>query len=56
VREREDAQVRAALGDGPLSVIVPGGAHDLSASVRRVAGGDGAYVRVTTAACTAFAP
>lgn len=46
VRAREDAQVRAALDDGPCSLIVLGGAHDLSDSVRRVAGGDCEYVRV----------
>jgi hypothetical protein len=48
VRRREDAQVKAALDGGPFALIVLGGAHDLSDSVRRVAGGDCEYIRVTT--------
>jgi hypothetical protein len=47
-RAREDAQVKAALASGPVSVIVLGGGHDLSDSVRRVGGGTVEYLRVTT--------
>jgi hypothetical protein len=56
VRQREDAQVKAALDDGPCSLVVLGGAHDLSGSVRRVAGGDCEYVRVTTRSYREFEP
>jgi hypothetical protein len=42
---REDAMVRAALAVRPVVVIVLGGAHDLSGSVRRLAPGS-EYVRV----------
>ena len=48
VRQREDAQVRAALDDGPFSLIVLGGGHDPSGSIRRVAGGYCEYIKVTT--------
>jgi hypothetical protein len=48
VRQREDAQVRATLADAPFSLIVLGGGHDLSYSIRRVAGGECEYIRVTT--------
>jgi len=44
---RHDAQVKAVLMEGPVAVIVLGGAHDLSASVRRF-GGNCEYLRVTT--------
>lgn len=50
VREREDAQVRAVLSGEPAAVIVLGGAHDLSGSVRRLGGGRCEYFRVTTGA------
>src|SRR5262249_29849345 len=40
------ARVKRALASGPFSVIVLGGAHDLSASVRRLGGGATEYVRV----------
>lgn len=53
VRLREDANVRAALDAGPFALIVLGGAHDLSGSVRRLAG-DCEYVRVTTRAYREF--
>jgi hypothetical protein len=45
---RHDAQVRAVLDKGPLALIVLGGAHDLSDSVRRLGGCRCEYVRVTT--------
>lgn len=54
VRRREDAMVRAALDGGPFALVVLGGAHDLSDSVRRIAGGDCEYIRVTTKAYREF--
>jgi hypothetical protein len=45
---RHDAQVRAVLDNGPFALIVLGGAHDLSDSVRRLGGGHCEYIRVTT--------
>jgi hypothetical protein len=45
---RHDAQVRAVLDGGPLALIVLGGAHDLTDSVRRLGGGRCEYIRVTT--------
>ena len=47
VKARQEAQVKAALKSGPLAVIVLGGSHNLSQSVR---GGSGecAYLPVTT--------
>jgi len=45
---RRDAQVKAVLARGPLALIVLGGAHDLSDSVRRLGGGHCEYIRVTT--------
>ena len=39
VEARHDGQVRRALAAGPCAVIVLGGAHDLSARVRRLGGG-----------------
>ena len=56
VRQREDAQVKAAINAGPFALIVLGGAHDLSDSIRRVAGADCEYVRVTTKAYKEFGP
>jgi hypothetical protein len=46
---RHDAQVRAALASGPCSVLMLGGNHDLSGSVRRLGKGTVEYVQVTTA-------
>jgi hypothetical protein len=48
MRAREDAMVRRLAGHA-LAVIVLGGAHDLSASVRALAPG-AEYIRVTTRA------
>jgi hypothetical protein len=48
VEARHDGQVKRALASGPGSVFLLGGAHDLSASVRRLGGGTTEYVRVTT--------
>jgi hypothetical protein len=50
---RHDAQVKA-LASGPCSVLVLGGGHDLSASVRRL-GGTAEYIRVTTGRYREFA-
>jgi hypothetical protein len=47
---RHDSQVKAALESGPCAFVILGGAHDLSASVRRLGGGQTEYVRVTTGA------
>jgi hypothetical protein len=48
VEARHDGQVKRALASGTCSVLVLGGAHDLSASVRRLGGGNAEYIRVTT--------
>jgi hypothetical protein len=48
VKARQDAQVKAALESGPVAVIVLGGSHDLSASVRALGRESCAYLRVTT--------
>lgn len=47
IESRHDAQVSLVVKAGVVSVIVLGGAHDLSASVRRVSG-NCEYLRVTT--------
>lgn len=47
IEARHDAQVKSVLNEGPVAVIVLGGAHDLSASVRRF-GETCEYLRVTT--------
>lgn len=51
LRVRHDGQVRAALKAGPVSVLVLGGSHDLSRSVRRIGQGTTEYIRVTTKKC-----
>jgi hypothetical protein len=48
LRARQDAQVRLASKGGGVSLIVLGGSHDLSQSVRRLGHGRCEYVRVTT--------
>jgi hypothetical protein len=45
---RHDAQVKTVLDQGPFALIVLGGAHDLSDSVRRLGAGRCEYIRVTT--------
>lgn len=45
---RHDAQVRAVLDRGPFGLIVLGGAHDLSDSVRRLGGGHCESIMVAT--------
>jgi hypothetical protein len=47
VAARNDAQVRRALAGNPVTVIVLGGDHDLSAAVRRLGNGAAEYIRVT---------
>jgi hypothetical protein len=49
IEARHDGQVKAALASGPCSLLILGGAHDLSASVRRLGGGTAEYLRVSTA-------
>ncbi len=45
---RHDAQGNAVIGRDAVGLIVLGGAHDLSESVRRMGGGKCEYIRVTT--------
>jgi hypothetical protein len=47
VEARHDAQVKGAMESGPVSVLILGGSHDLSASVRKLGGGTTEYLRVT---------
>lgn len=48
IEVRHDAQVRAVTREEPVAVIVLGGAHNLTNSVRRHGCGTGEYLRVTT--------
>jgi hypothetical protein len=48
VEDRHDAQVRAVMKEGPVAVIILGGAHDLNASLRRLDYRRCEYLRVTT--------
>jgi hypothetical protein len=52
---RHDAQVKAALDSSPCALLILGGGHDLSASVRRLGKGKVEYVRLTTARYKEFA-
>jgi hypothetical protein len=52
---RHEAQVRAALASGPVTVIVLGASHDLSAAVAKLGGGTAEYIAVTTKAVERFA-
>jgi hypothetical protein len=54
-KAREDAQVKAVLERGGLALIVLGGSHDLSDSVRRLGQGRCEYMRVTTRRYKEFA-
>lgn len=47
VEARHDGQVKRALAAGPCAVLVLGGGHDLSASIRRLGGGTTEYIRLT---------
>jgi hypothetical protein len=51
---RHDGQVRAALKDGTFALVLLGGAHDLTQSVRRH-GGSCEYLRVRTERYREFA-
>jgi len=55
VEARHDAQVKAALDSGPCALLILGGGHDLTASVRRLGKGKVEYVRVTTSRYKEFA-
>jgi hypothetical protein len=55
LRPRHDAQVRAALASGPVTVIVLGASHDLSESVHRLGDGSTEYIQVTMKAVERFA-
>ena len=48
VEKRHDGQVKAVLDNGPVGLIILGGAHDLSKNVRRLGDGKCEYIRVTT--------
>jgi hypothetical protein len=52
---RHDGQVQAALKDGTFALVILGGAHDLTQSVRRRAGGPCEYLRITTKCYREFA-
>jgi hypothetical protein len=55
VKAREDAQVKAALASGPCALIVLGGGHDLTGSVRSLSNGTCQYMRVVTRRYKEFA-
>lgn len=48
IEKRHDGQVEVLLKHGGVVVVVLGGRHDLTDSVRRLGGGRTEYVRVTT--------
>jgi len=48
IEARQDAQVRVMIEGGRFALVILGGAHDLADNVRKLAGRDGEYVRVTT--------
>jgi hypothetical protein len=52
---RHDGQAKAALKGGAFALVMLGGAHDLTESVRRHAGGLCEYLRVTTRGYQEFA-
>jgi hypothetical protein len=52
---RKEGIVKAATARGPFALIVLGGSHDLSDSVRRLGGGRCEYVRLTTSRVRQFA-
>lgn len=55
VEARQDVQVKLALESGPFALIILGGAHDLSASMKRLSGATCEYLRVTTKRYQEFA-
>jgi hypothetical protein len=52
---RHDGQVQAALQGGAFTLVILGGAHDLSESVRRLSAGQCEYLRITTTRYREFA-
>jgi hypothetical protein len=48
VEARHEAEMRSALGSGPCSLLILGGAPDLTAAVRRLGNGEAEYIRVAT--------
>jgi hypothetical protein len=52
---RRDGIVKVATARGPFALIVLGGSHDLSDSVRRLGGGRCEYIRLTTSRVRQFA-
>jgi hypothetical protein len=48
IEARHDAQIRCLTKEGGVAVVILGGAHDLSESVQRIAGGKCEYIRVTS--------
>jgi len=48
IEARHDAQVKAVMDKGGFGMIVLGGTHDLSDSVRRLGQGRCEYIRITT--------
>jgi hypothetical protein len=52
---RRDRIVKVAMARGPFALIVLGGSHDLSDSVRRLGGGRCEYIRLTTRRVRQFA-
>lgn len=55
LKARQGAQVKAVMEKGGFGLIVLGGAHDLSDSVRRLGQGRCEYFRVTTKRFKEFA-
>jgi len=56
VAKREEAMVKNALASGPVTVIICGGAHDLTAAIRTGAGNGCEYLRVVVQGYAAVAP
>jgi len=54
VTARHDVQVKAVLDKGAIGLIVLGGSHDLSDSVRRLGAEKCEYLRITTRWFTEF--
>jgi hypothetical protein len=52
---RHDAEVKVALGTGPVAVLMQGANHDLAASVSRLGSGTAEHLRVTTKMVERFA-
>jgi hypothetical protein len=52
--ERDDNIVATALAGRRVTVLILGGGHDLSRSIRKLGGGTAEYVRVTTEAVARF--